>query len=194
MTRSSSAMQTEPDQGSGEPGRKSSDLATLDPLDLEADLPQVVEAHDGNGHPLDVLGAQHALGLGLQQRVGREPGEHIGFERADRLPGEREPGKQPGQEADQQQQQDRQHMGHRNPADHAHRQDGRDRLGDRAGDLQTLADHGDEDRDGYQEDDPPDKRGPDELQRKLSGSLVHAAILASIRRDIRQHILLVLAP
>ena len=66
-----------------------SDLSSIDrsfdPLDLEPDLPQVVEAHDHNGHPLDILGAQHALGLGLQQRVGREPGEHIGFERTDRV-------------------------------------------------------------------------------------------------------------
>ena len=56
VTRSSSAMQTEPDQGSGEPRQEDNDLATLDPLDLEADLPQVVEAHDGDGHPLDILG------------------------------------------------------------------------------------------------------------------------------------------
>ena len=121
-------MQTEPDQGSGEPGRKRASPATLDPLDFEANLPRVVETHDDDGHPLDIVGAQHALGLGLEQRIGREPGEHIGFKSADRLPGERKPGKQPGHEADQQQQQDRQHVRHRNPADHVHGQDVRDRL------------------------------------------------------------------
>ena len=120
-------MQTEPDQGSGEPGRKRATPATLDPLDLEADLPRVVETHDDDGHP-EIVGAQHSLGLGLEQRIGREPGEYIGFESADRLPGERKPGKQPGHEADQRQQQDRQHVRHRNPADHVHGQDVRDRL------------------------------------------------------------------
>jgi hypothetical protein len=41
-------MQTEPDQGSGEPGREESDLATLNALNLKGDLPRVVEAHGDN--------------------------------------------------------------------------------------------------------------------------------------------------
>ena len=83
-------------------------------------------------------------------------------------------------------------MGHGNSANHAHRQDGGDRLGDHACDLQPLADHGDEDRDGYQEDDPPISVVLMSFSM-TSGSLVHAASW-SIRRDIRQRILLVLAP
>jgi hypothetical protein len=42
--------------GIGRARQEDSDLATLDPLNLEADLPQVIEAHDDDGHPLDIGG------------------------------------------------------------------------------------------------------------------------------------------
>jgi hypothetical protein len=42
-------MQTEPDQGSGHPGRNSATFV-LDALDLEGNLPRIVEAHDDHQH------------------------------------------------------------------------------------------------------------------------------------------------
>jgi len=55
-------------------------------------------------------------------------------------------------------------MGHGDPADHVDRQGVRDRPHDRGGDLQTLADHGEKDRDREQEHDSTNRRRPQGLQ------------------------------
>lgn len=54
-------------------------------LDLEGDLPRVVEARNHGYHFFDVLGAQNALAFGLEQLIGRKLGQDVGLQRPDQF-------------------------------------------------------------------------------------------------------------